>query len=193
MIAATSLPNRLEEILDEYGVAADLVDELQDVPSVGRVTVVRTRAGDLGSGLVLNNPGGDLVVFSDTDIFGVAKQRRARRNTVARGLDTLAEELRPGDYVVHVEHGVGRFVGTGSGPSDDSQTEYMILQYAAGDRLYVPMGQLDRVSPYLAPADRTPALTRLGAQDWKKAKLEPSDRPGSWPQNSYPSTRPESL
>ncbi len=170
VIAATSLPNRLEEILDEYGVGADLVDELQGIPSTSKVTVVRTRAGDLGSGLILNSPDGDLVVFSDADIFGVAKQRRARRRSAARGLEALAEEFQPGDYVVHVEHGVGRFVGTGSGPGEGSHSEYMILQYAAGDKLYVPMGQLDRVSPYLAPADRNPALTRLGGQEWKKAK-----------------------
>ena len=170
VVAATSLPNRLEEILDEYGVEADHVDDLEGVPAPGRITVARTRAGDLGSGLVLNSPDGDLVVFSDADIFGVAKQRRARRTGPVRSLEALAEELQPGDYVVHVEHGVGRFVGTGSGPNGDSQSEYVILQYAAGDKLYVPMGQLDRVSPYLAPADRTPNLTRLGAQDWKKAK-----------------------
>ena len=170
VVAATSLPNRLEEILEEYGVEADHVDDLDAVPVPGRITVARTRAGDLGSGLILNGADGDLVVFSDADIFGVAKQRRARRRGVARSLEALAEEFQPGDYVVHVEHGVGRFVGTGSGPNGDSQSEYMVLQYAAGDKLYVPMGQLDRVSPYLAPADRTPNLTRLGAQDWKKAK-----------------------
>ena len=170
VIAATSLPNRLEEILDEYSIGADLVNELVEVPAPGKVSVVRTRAGDIGSGLILSNAEGDLVVFSDADIFGVAKQRRARRSNSAKGLELFAEELRPGDYVVHVEHGVGRFVGTGSAPGDNSQTEYMILQYAAADRLYVPMGQLDRVSPYLAPADRTPSLTRLGSQEWRKAK-----------------------
>ena len=169
VVVATSLPNRLGEILEENGVAADHPSTLVDTPEPGTVTVVQTQAGDLGDGFVLTTAPRTLAVFSDSDIFGVAKQRRVRRRKVA-SWDSLTAELHPGDYVVHVEHGVARFIGTGRASEDDSQSEYLILQYSGGDRLYVPMAQMDRVTSYLAPMDRSPTLTRLGTQEWRRAK-----------------------
>ena len=72
--------------------------------------------------------------------------------------------------MVHVEHGVGRFVGSGRASQDDGDREYLILEYARGDQLYVPMEHVDRVTPYVAPMEKPPSLTRLGTQEWKRAK-----------------------
>ena len=79
---------------------------------------------------------------------------------------------------MHVEHGVGRFAGTGRTPREDDDREYLIINYAEGDELYVPMEHLDRVTPYVAPLDRPPSLSRLGTQEWKrtKARVERSTR-----------------
>ncbi len=115
-----------------------------------------------------------LVVFSDVEIFGVAKQRRTRRRSVRAARDAFLSELSPGDYVVHVEHGIGRFMGTltgvkGEGNGDDDR-EYLFIEYANDDKLYVPLEHLDRVAPYIAPMDRPPSLTRLGTQEWRRAK-----------------------
>ena len=115
-----------------------------------------------------------LVVFSDVEIFGVAKQRRTRRRSVRAARDAFLSELSPGDYVVHVEHGIGRFQGTvrdvkGEGNGDDDR-EYLFIEYANDDKLYVPLEHLDRVAPYIAPMDRPPSLTRLGTQEWRRAK-----------------------
>ena len=105
-------------------------------------------------------------MFSDVEIFGVAKQRRTRRRSVRAARDAFLSELSPGDYVVHVEHGIGRFQGTvrdvkGEGNGDDDR-EYLFIEYANDDKLYVPLEHLDRVAPYIAPMDRPPSLTRLG-------------------------------
>ena len=120
-----------------------------------------------------------LVVFSDVEIFGVAKQRRTRRRSVRAARDAFLSELSPGDYVVHVEHGIGRFAGTVKGVKngagsrdngDDDDREYLAIEYANDDKLYVPLEHLDRVAPYIAPMDRPPSLTRLGTQEWRRAK-----------------------
>ena len=169
VVAVTSVPNRLGEILDQYGVSADLPDSLDHVPAPGSITVLQSSGGGLSHGYVLSVDGRKLTVFSDAEIFGVAKQRRsARRRSVSR--DALLSELRPGDFVVHVEHGIGKFMGTGRTDRDEGEREYLIVGYAQGDKLYVPMEHLDRVTPYVAPMDRAPSLTRLGTQEWKRTK-----------------------
>ena len=169
VVAFTSVPKRLSEILDEKGVSAKMTDSMDEPPTPGSITVAHATGMGLSEGCVLSVDGRKLVVLSDAEIFGVAKQRRGSVRR-ARRRQTLLSELNPGDYVVHVEHGIGRFIGAGSRDNDDDEREYLILGYAAGDRLYVPMDHLDRVSPYIAPMDRPPALTRLGTQEWRRAK-----------------------
>ncbi len=170
LVAVTSHSRRLEEILSQNSVPSTLKSSLDDPPYPGTLTLVHSSGPNFGDGFVLNVPDGRLVVLGDTEIFGVTKQRRTvRRN---RGnWDAFLSEISPGDYVVHVEHGVGRFTGVGrpSSSSDDGP-EYMMLEYANRDRLYVPLEHLDRVAPYVAPSDAPPHLTRLGTQEWKRAK-----------------------
>ena len=169
VVALTSHSRRLGEILSENGVAADLETSLGRTPDPGSVTVVQSQGTGAGEGFVLSSDEGKLAVFSDTEIFGVTKQRRTVRRTAARRTAFLSE-LSPGDHVVHVEHGIGKFLGTGRMPGNDEGTEYLVMQYAKGDKLYVPLEHLDRVGPYVAPMDQPPVLTRLGTQEWQRAK-----------------------
>ena len=177
VLAVTTVPKRLAEIMDGYGVEARVSGSLDGPPAPGAVTVVQAGGAGLEEGVVLAEDSRELAVFSDAEIFGVAKRRRSVRRRAARR-DSLLAELSPGDFVVHVEHGIGKFTGTGSPESDDDDREYLMLQYADGDRLYVPMDHLDRVTPYIAPLDRAPTLTRLGSQEWSrtKARVERSTR-----------------
>ena len=170
IVAVTSHSRRLEEILSHSSVPCALATSLKSAPVPGTLSLVQSAGPNFGDGFVLTVPDGRLIVLGDTEIFGVTKQRRTvRRN---RGnWDAFLSEISPGDYVVHVEHGVGRFVGVGRPSSNgDSGTEYMMLEYANRDRLYVPLEHLDRVAPYVAPSDAPPHLTRLGTQEWKRAK-----------------------
>ena len=132
--------------------------------------MVQAAGPSFGDGFVLSTSGRKLIVVGDTEVFGVAKQRRtAARNRA--NWNAFLSEISPGDYVVHVEHGVGKFLGVGR-PSEQAESsgEYLILEYANGDRLYVPLEHLDRVTPYIAPSDAPPHLTRLGTQEWSRAK-----------------------
>ena len=178
VIAVSSHSRRLSEIFGGEGVDVTLAERLDGIPSAGSITLMQSAAGGLSDGFVLpfdgENKEGRLVVFSDVEIFGVAKQRRTRRRSVRAARDAFLSELSPGDYVVHVEHGIGRFQGTvrgvkGEGNGDDDR-EYLFIEYANDDKLYVPLEHLDRVAPYIAPMDRPPSLTRLGTQEWRRAK-----------------------
>ena len=89
----------------------------------------------------------------------------------------MLEEISQGEYIVHIDHGVGRFLGTAFS-GDNKELEYLILQYSGNDRLYVPMEHLDRVTPYIAAFDHAPKLTRLGTKEWIgiKTRAEKSTR-----------------
>jgi transcription-repair coupling factor (superfamily II helicase) len=169
VIAVTSVPNRLSEILKEHGVDAALLESLDEAPEPGAIALLQTSGAGLKEGFVMSVGGRNLVVLSDSEIFGVAKQRGGTRRRAVRQ-DAFLSELSPGDYVVHVEHGIGRFEGTGKASRDEGEREYLIVRYAQGDKLYVPMDHLDRVSPYIAPMDRPPTLTRLGSQEWQRTR-----------------------
>ena len=178
VVAVSSHSRRLAEIFRGEGVDVALADGLDDVPAVGSVTLMQSAAGGLSDGFSLPVGDGRLVVYSDVEIFGVAKQRRTRRRSVRGARDAFLSELSPGDYVVHVEHGIGRFAGTvrgvkadaGSRDNGDDDREYLAIEYANDDKLYVPLEHLDRVAPYIAPMERPPSLTRLGTQEWRRAK-----------------------
>ena len=169
VLAVTSHSTRLGEILAESGVSSQLPKGLEEPPPRGSITVLQSEGAGLREGFALSPDGAGLVVFSDTEIFGVAKQRRTGRRSARRGKEFLSE-LSLGDYVVHVEHGIGRFVGAGALGGSSGAAEYLTVEYAQGDKLHVPMEHLDRVAPYIAPLDHPPRLTRLGTQEWRRAK-----------------------
>ena len=125
--------------------------------------------GSLPEGWRFDGDGADLRVITDTEIFGFVKQRRAPpRKTINR--EAFLAELTPGSFVVHIDHGIARFAGVIHKSTDGHVREYLELHYAEGDKLYVPTDNLDRVSRYIGPSDRTPQPTRLASGDWQRAK-----------------------
>ncbi len=79
-------------------------------------------------------------------------------------------DLSPGDYVVHLEHGIARFAGMVVREVEGVEREFLELTYAEGDRLFVPVDQSDRVARYVGPGDYNPGLTRLGSGEWTRAR-----------------------
>ena len=157
---------RLSEVFAEVGVGATVLPSLDFPPGPGGLSML---TGSLREGWTLPLAGGGLVLLSDSEIFGTAKERRPRlRTPVKRG--AFLSELIPGGYVVHIDHGIARFAGTEQMESGGEQKEYLVLEYADRDKLYVPTEHLDRVSPYLAPNDQPPSLTRLGTAEWTRVK-----------------------
>ncbi len=159
---------RLSEVFaQEAGIGAAILPGLDFPPDPGSLSML---AGSMREGWSLPlAEGSGLVLLSDSEIFGASKERRPRRRTpVKRG--AFLSELTPGGYVVHVDHGVARFAGTEQMESGEEQKEYLVLEYAERDKLYVPTEHLDRVSPYLATNDQPPNLTRLGTAEWGRVK-----------------------
>ncbi len=116
-----------------------------------------------------------LTVLTDSEIFGwrqrrsLAERQRQRTRTTSERAAFL-RGLQAGDYVVHIEHGIAVYEGLLRRTVADIEREYLSLRYASGDRLYVPVDQADRVARYVGAGDGTPQLTRLGTQEWERAK-----------------------
>ncbi|MBI4187124.1 MAG: transcription-repair coupling factor [Chloroflexi bacterium] len=159
LIIVSNQASRLAELFAEQGIIAAPVAEVKEAPPPGSLTLAH---GSLAEGWAMDN---ETCLFTDAEIFGFVKQRRlVKRHPVPRHRFYI--DMNPGDYVVHVEHGIARFVGIVTRRIDSSEKEYLVLRYAAGDKLYVPTDQIDRVSRYIGASDRPPALDRLGGRDW---------------------------
>ena len=164
---------RLAEMLRGEGFGARL-GEVAEPPEPG-VPYVAT--GEITQGFTW--PSLKLALLTEADLAargssrpGVKDERRLPSARKRGGVDPL--QLRPGDYVVHEQHGVGRFVEMTSRTAGGSTREYLVLEYAPAkrghpaDRLYVPTDQLDEVTRY--SGGEAPALHRLGGADWAKTK-----------------------
>ena len=166
VVVASQHAQRLTEVLREHDIGATGAKTLDAVPDAGSVTVAHLA---LNEGWTLPVDGVPVTLLSDAEVFGTAK-RRASRPTRSVRREAFLSELTPDSFVVHADHGIGRFTGTTTVAQDGAQREYLVVQYAEGDKLYVPTDHLDRVAPYVAAGDQEPSLTRLGTQEWERAK-----------------------
>ena len=196
MVAVTQHARRVAEILEQQGIGASVQDGLDVAPSPGQVCVVpgslsggwvvefssfnsngaldsgfRRNDGRNGNGRSGRNAVTRLDLLTDAELFGTVKERRHRRPRRAeRGPDVSLADLVPGTFVVHIDHGVARFAGTTQMGDNGDEKEYLVLEYAESDKLYVPTDQLNRVSAYVGAQEHAPTLTRLGAADWTRIK-----------------------
>ncbi len=152
---------RLAELFEEGGVRPSEVD------SPGPLALVH---GALGEGWA--NPGIGITVLTDREIFGWAKIRRTVRRAVASARERFLSDLEPGELVVHVDHGIGRYHGLVriKDRGTDIEREYIDIEYADNGRLRVLAEHADRVSRYIGAGEAVPALTRLGSGEWQRTK-----------------------
>ena len=92
------------------------------------------------------------------------------RPSSARTPEGAYADLKEGDYVVHVDYGVGRFAGMRRRTIENTQREYLLIEYAGTDTLFVPIHQADRLTRYVGPDDKPPTLSKLGQADWIRIK-----------------------
>ncbi|MBZ5540867.1 MAG: transcription-repair coupling factor [Acidobacteriia bacterium] len=116
-------------------------------------------------------PEAKLTLYGNADLFDVAPaQERPRRKSGTSGFRSDFSELKPGDYVVHVDHGIGQFEGLRLIESDGRRGEFMLLRYADDARLYVPLERMDLVQGYRSLEGAQPALDKLGGTNWAARK-----------------------
>jgi transcription-repair coupling factor (superfamily II helicase) len=153
---------RLLEILRDHDLDAALVTTL-DSPEPVAVAVGGAHAG-------FECPALGLVVLTETEVFG-SRRIRHRRPAYQRGSGLTAfTDLTPGDLVVHVEHGIGRYGGLVTLPVEGQEGDYLLLDYAEGDRLYLPVQRMAAVSKYVGGGEGGGRIDRLGGLGWQKTK-----------------------
>lgn len=129
-----------------------------------------TRNGFAG-GFRLDDVG--LVSLTDGELFGVKRKPAVYRRPIAEKnyeRFTALSDLKVGDYVVHMKHGIGQFIGVQRIAYDNQTREYLTIQYSGEDRLYVPVDQINLLSRYRGSGDHAPKLSRLGGADWESTK-----------------------
>ncbi len=131
----------------------------------GAVTVLASGEEDLLPHSI-QNPDLQCALLTDREIFSLKKQSR-EKSVQKLALDFITS-LSGGDYVVHMEHGIGRFEGMTQKMIDGALREYLELSYAEGDKLFIPVDQADKLSKYVHEEGDEPVLTRLGTAEWKK-------------------------
>src|SRR5438876_2220933 len=126
--------------------------------------------GELTRGVWL--PADRLALVTEAEIFGERRQvRRGPRARPADFLSTLAE-LKPNDYVVHVDHGIGIYRGLRHMQVADTEGDYLHLEYAGGDRLYLPVDRINLVQRYVSADSAAPPLDKLGGTSWERVKAK---------------------
>lgn len=163
LLYAGSHAKRLTEELCANGAQASYAKSLSRAPINGEVLVV-----EAGLPKGFDFPDARLAVVTEAELFGLAHTVRKPR---ARDKQKLVfSELNVGDLIVHEAHGIGRFVRVEALTVEDKTKDYLLIEYAAGDRLYIPTDQLDRIQKYVGAGtdDVAPKLSKLGGGDWQK-------------------------
>jgi transcription-repair coupling factor (superfamily II helicase) len=164
---------RLVELLDDLGQKADIQDSFPPHPLKhrGRLVVV---IGDLKTGFLLPSEG--MVVVTEEEIFGLKRKVGHGRRAQSVPFSTF-EDLRRGDYVVHVDYGIGLYRGlvrleAGGGPlaREGVENDYLLIEYEGEDKLYVPVDRFNLVHKYIGTSEGSPKLDRLGGQSWSRTK-----------------------
>jgi len=128
--------------------------------------------GTLAGGWILNLPEGSrLHLLTDDEIFGWSRpQPRRRYRPTAEAPESSYADLQPGDWVVHVDHGIGKYIGLVQRTQEEIQQEYLCVEYAEQDQLFVPIHHADRLTRYVGADGHTPSISRLGGVSWSTTK-----------------------
>ena len=166
-VAATEgRAERTAELLGEYGLRGILIDRTDELLNVA----VHIAVGQLSKGFRL--PGAELQIIAEPDVFEEERTKVERKGdrhrSIAKTFLSDLRDLKVEDLVVHVDHGIGRFVGLKQIGVGDSMQEFMELRYFGEDKLFVPVERLDLVQKYSGTAK--PALDKLGGTSWERTK-----------------------
>ncbi len=160
---------RLAEILEAYGLTPARAGSAADLPTTfpggGGIVVV---PGALRAGFEFPEEG--LTVLSEREVFGEPARAVERRARSHAAFVSDFRDLKPGDLVVHVDHGIARYAGLGRPKGGSLNRDFMVLEFAGGDRLFVPVDRLDLVQKYSGVAGQRPVLDRLGSPSWERVK-----------------------
>lgn len=149
--------------LEDYKIEAQL--GLGEGPGVYLVDGVLTAGFEL--------PLQKIAVVTDDELFKQPKRKKARQQKMSNAERIKSySEIQPGDYVVHVHHGIGKYIGIETLVVGGQHKDYLHIRYRADDKLYVSVDQIDLVQKFVGQEDKEPKLHKLGGPEWKKAKAK---------------------
>lgn len=157
---------RLVNTLRDRGIESSYRDIISDI-QLGEVVVT---FGNQLKGF--EYPDLKLCIISDKEVFGEAKRKTSKKASKKKGVSKIKSfaELKPGDYVVHANHGIGVYKGIKQLEVQGHKRDYLDISYDKGDKLYVPVEQLDMVQKYIGSEGKSPKISKLGGTEWAKAK-----------------------
>jgi transcription-repair coupling factor (superfamily II helicase) len=188
VMSRRSQADRLQQLLAAHGISLvigadggfaaarvwcrdDLERVIRGGPRVHDGVIV---CGDLSAGVRL--PADGLVVLTEEEIFGERRAaRRARQTATAAAFLTSLAELKPEDYVVHLDHGIGLYRGLRPLEVANTRGDYLHIEYAGGDRLYLPVDRINLVQRYVGGDGKPPPLDKLGGTSWERVKKKAQD------------------
>lgn len=170
LVADSEHAKKMENDFRDYDIYA--VQTSPEKIISGRTQIV---AGSLQSGFEM--PQDRLVIVTEKEIFQKVKKKRARRQTISNAERLKSyNELKPGDFVVHANHGIGKFVGMQTLEVDGVHQDYMTILYQNDDKLFIPVTQLNLIQKYVASESKTPKINKLGGSEWSKTKRKVSGK-----------------
>ncbi|MGM0754446.1 MAG: transcription-repair coupling factor [Bacillota bacterium] len=156
---------KLQRVLDDYKIEIAFVED-EDKLLPGTIQMIN---GSLTSGFEL--PLQKLAVITEEELFNKRTQKKPRRQKLSNAERIKSySELKVGDHVVHVNHGIGKFLGIETLEINGVHKDYLHVKYQGNDKLYVPVDQIELVQKYVASENKDPKLYKLGGSEWKKVK-----------------------
>ncbi|HEX9204635.1 MAG TPA: transcription-repair coupling factor [Candidatus Deferrimicrobiaceae bacterium] len=167
-----SQTDRMEDLLSRYALPLTRVDTLRE--ALARERGVFLCVSEVTRGF--RAPEHGVAVVTESEIFGEkTRVRRARREAAAVPEEFSLADLRVNDPAVHVDHGIGIYRGLLRRKAGGTEGDFLVLEYAGGDRLFVPVDKMSRVQRYVAAEDARAQLSRLGGTAWQRAKKKVRD------------------
>ncbi|TYS83880.1 transcription-repair coupling factor [Rossellomorea aquimaris] len=156
---------KLQRVLDDYKIEIAFVED-GDKLLPGTIQMIN---GSLTNGFEL--PLQKLAVITEEELFNKKTQKKPRRQKLSNAERIKSySELKVGDHVVHVNHGIGKFLGIETLEINGVHKDYLHVKYQGNDKLYVPVDQIELVQKYVASENKDPKLYKLGGSEWKKVK-----------------------
>jgi len=159
VVFTTDQPNRAKTVLNQIEIFTSSEEPTGEPGAY-------LAQGNLGGGFVLSEM--KLAVVTDAELFGVARLKLPQRRFMEGAPVATVLDLKPGDYVVHINFGIGIFRGLTKREVAGVEKEFLYVEYQAPDKLFVPADQLDRIQKYLNPSDAQPKLNRLSGGEWQR-------------------------
>lgn len=159
LLFCTDQPNRCKSVLSQVEIFPE-----DDIETEGACHLA---LGNLGGGFALHDV--RTAWITDAELFGVARLRLPQKRFLEGAPVATVLDLKPGDYVVHIQFGIGVYQGLVKRVVEGAEREFLYIAYAPPDKLFVPADQLDRVQKYLNTGDTAPKINRLTGSDWQKS------------------------